>query len=48
MNRKPGHDEYGWPLYDAAWAWTQAVRPALIFLAAIHGIAVLAALLSAQ
>jgi len=37
MNRthKPGFDEYGWPLYDAAWYWRLAIRPALLVLAGL-------------
>ena len=23
---KPGHDEHGWPKYDAAWWWHEAIR----------------------
>jgi hypothetical protein len=39
---KPGYDEHGWPLYDAAWFWREALRPALLVIAAL---AILAAVL---
>ena len=34
MNRKqkPGFDENGWPLYDAAWLWYEAFLPAILVL----------------
>ncbi len=41
MDSKPGYDAYGYPLYDAAWFWTHAVRPALVALAVIAAIAIL-------
>lgn len=41
MDSKPGYDAHGYPLYDAAWFWTQAVRPALVVLAVGAAIALL-------
>ena len=40
MDKKPGFDEYGHPLYDAEWFWV-ASRPALVLLAIIAALALL-------
>ncbi|HRR34012.1 MAG TPA: hypothetical protein P5026_07940 [Kiritimatiellia bacterium] len=42
---KPGYDEYGWPLYDAAWFWIEVIRPALLVIAAIAVLVILVDLL---
>ncbi len=41
MDKKPGYDEYGYPLYDAAWFWVEAIRPALIVQAIIIALVLL-------
>ena len=47
MNRthKPGFDENGWPLYDAAWFWREALPIPLVIIGLLVLIAVFDAIL---